>query len=102
MDNVVECIGDLAELRWKFPIGALIDSARDVPQEVIDGLETLQEITGFLCYDAPDLLWAFVKAMGIADAVGQRLEKTQFADPDPNANSPLVRDLIWQWKQDAK
>ncbi len=99
MDNVVECIGDLAELQWNFPIGALLDSAQGLPQEVIDGLEKLQQAVGMLVSDGPDILWAFAKAMEITDKVGQRLEKTPYADPDRMAYGPLVRDLIWQWKE---
>jgi hypothetical protein len=102
VDNVVECIEDLAELEWKFPVGAIMDSA-DLPQEVRDGLKKLNEVAGFLCYEAPGLLWEFVKAKGIADEVGARLERTPYATTDPrSAYGPLVRDLIWHWKQDSK
>ena len=97
VDNVVECIGDLAELEWKFPIGSLIDN--NLPQEVRAGLEKLQQAVGMLVLDGPGILWAFAKVMGITDQVGQRLEKGQY---DAAADSPLVRNLVWQWKQDAK
>ena len=99
VDNVVECIEDLAELEWKFPIGTIMDSAQNLPQEVRDGLEKLQQAVGMLVFDGPDILWAFAKAMEITDKVGQRLEKLPYVDSD---RSPLVRDLIGQWKQDAK
>ena len=39
VDNVVECVGNMAELEWKFPIGSLIDN--NLPQEVRAGLEKL-------------------------------------------------------------
>ena len=102
VDNVVECIEDLAELEWKFPIGTIMDSAQNLPQEVRDGLEKLQQAVGMLVSDGPDLLWAFAKAMGITDKVGPRLEQTRYATDDPRcAYGPLVSDLIWQWKQEG-
>ena len=94
VDNVVECIEDLAELEWKFRIGTIMDSAQNLPQEVRDGLEKLQRAVGMSVSDGPNILWAFAKAMEITDEVAQRL--------DVDSNSPLVRDLIWLCKQDAK
>jgi hypothetical protein len=96
VDNVVECIEDLAELEWKFPIDTIMDSAQNLPQEVRDGLEKLQQAVGMLVSDGPNILWAFAKAMDITDKVGQRLEELPYDDSD---RSPLVRDLIWQWKE---
>ena len=53
-----------------------------------------------LVSDGPDILWAFAKAMEITDKVGQRLEQTRYATDDPRcAYGPLVRDLIWRWKE---
>ena len=65
VDKVVECIGDLVELEWKFPIGSIIDN--NLPQEVRDGLEKLQAAVGMLVFEGPGILWAFVKAMGITE-----------------------------------
>ena len=103
VDNVVECIEDLAELEWKFPIGTIMDSAQHLSQDVQDGLEKLNAAVCVMCNEGPDILWAFVRAMGIADQVGPRLEEMLYATTYPDsAYGPLVSDLVWQWKQDGK
>jgi hypothetical protein len=97
-ENVVECIEDLAELGWKFPVGQIIDSAQNLPQEIRNGLEELQRACAVLVCDGPDILWAFAKAMEITDDVGQRLE-ARYVRRDGTVHSELVRGLIWRWKE---
>ena len=80
IDNVVECYGDLAELEWKFPVGSLIDEADHLPEEVIDGLESLAQAAAILVNNGPDILWAFAKAAGISDEVEAILDEQDARD----------------------
>lgn len=111
IDNVVECYGDLAELEWKFPVGSLIDDAGQLPkgvlisslidvadhlpEEVIDGLESLAQAVAILVNNGPDILWAFAKAAGISDEVTAILDERDARDKavkeDPNSLINMMR-----------
>ena len=95
IDNVVECYGDIAELEWKFPVGSLIDEADDLPEEVIDGLESLAQAAAILVNDGPDILWAFAMAAGISDKVAairdERDAREKAIAEDPNSLINMMR-----------
>jgi hypothetical protein len=74
IDNVVECLGDIAQLAWKFPISSLMDDEH-LPQEIEDDLEELARAAAVLVNEGPDILWAFAKAREIDDDVAAILDR---------------------------
>lgn len=55
LSDAEECLGDIEELGWKFPIGAMIDYARENGLAV-KRLERMQRAAAVLCNDGPDAI----------------------------------------------
>lgn len=71
--DAVECLGDIEQLQWKFPITSLMDHEH-IPQEVQDGLDRLAEAAAVMRHEGPAILWAFAEATGLADDVRALVE----------------------------
>jgi len=58
LSDAEECLGDIAELGWKFPVGTMIDYARQngLSAAVIERLERIQRAAAVLCNDGPDAI----------------------------------------------
>jgi hypothetical protein len=57
LSHAEECLGDIEELEWKFPIGAIIDYARENGlSAVIERVERIQRAATVLCSDGPDAI----------------------------------------------
>jgi hypothetical protein len=67
LSDAEECLGDIEELEWKFPIGAMIDyaSKNSLSVAVIERLERIQRAAAVLCNDGPDAIWGFANDAGL-------------------------------------
>ena len=90
LDDAQECLGDIAELAWKFPISSMIDYARQngLPEAIIARLEDMVEAAAKLVHRAPDAIWDFAKAAGMTDELTareqEREDEHRAAVEDPN------------------
>jgi len=97
LGDAEECLGDIEELEWKFPIGAMIDYAREngLSVAVIGRLERIQRAAAVLCGDGPDAIWAFANDAGMTDTLvareQQRQDERRRIQEDPNS---LVSRLL--------
>lgn len=66
--DIVECLGDIEQLQWKFPISSLMDHD-DLSQEIQDSLDRLVEAAAVMRNEGPNILWAFAAATDLADDV---------------------------------
>ena len=57
-----ECLEDIETLAWKFPVGSMIDYARerDLPLAMINHLEDMQRAAATLVLYGPDALQDFI------------------------------------------
>jgi hypothetical protein len=74
LSDAEECLGDIEELEWKFPIGAMIDyaSEKGLSVAVIERLERLRRAAAVLCSDGPDAIWGFANDAGMTDTLVAR------------------------------
>ena len=74
LGDAEECLDDIEELEWKFPIGAMIDYAREngLSAAVIERLERIQRAAAVLCNDGPDAIWGFANDAGMTDTLVAR------------------------------
>src|SRR6478609_9347129 len=79
LSDAEKCLGDIEELEWKFPIGAMIDYAREngLSVAVIERLERIQRAAAVLCNDGPDAIWGFANDAGMADTLVAREQQRQ-------------------------
>jgi len=58
LSDAEECLGDIEELEWKFPIGTIIDYAREngLSVAVIERLVRIQRATAVQCSDGSDAI----------------------------------------------
>jgi hypothetical protein len=79
LDDAQECLGDIAELAWKFPISSMIDYARQsgLPEAIIARLEDIAEAAAKLVHHAPDAIWDFAKAAGMTDELTAREQERE-------------------------
>ena len=91
LSDAEECLGDIEELEWKFPIGAMIDYARNngLSVAVIERLERIQRAAAVLCGDGPDAIWGFANDAGMTDTLvareHQRHDEHRRIREDPNS-----------------
>ena len=97
LGDAEECLGDIEELEWRFPIGAMIDYAREngLSVAVIERLERIQRAAAVLCNDGPDAMWGFANDAGMTDTLvareQQRQDERRRIEEDPNS---LVSRLL--------
>ena len=97
LDDAQECLGDIAELEWKFPISSMIDYARQngVPEAIIACLEDMAEAAAKLVLHAPDAIWDFAKAADMTDELTAREQEREDAHratvEDPNGPFQMMR-----------
>jgi hypothetical protein len=90
-------LGDIEELEWKLPIGAMIDyaSKNGLSVAVIERLERLRRAAAVLCSDGPDAIWGFANDVGMTDTLvaqeQQRQDERHRIQEDPNS---LVSRLL--------
>jgi len=79
LSDAEECLGDIEELEWKFPISTMIDYAREngLSAAVIERLERIQRAAAVLCNDGPDAIWGFANDAGMADTLVAREQQRQ-------------------------
>ena len=124
---VMQCYRDAKSLGDQYPIGQLIDHAErlpegtppirelifsapkeyldTLPEEVVDGLKFLGTAAGHIVYDTPGILWAFAKAVGIDDEVGEHLDEQEARErvisEDPNSPTNRMRRRYQEMKQQS-
>jgi hypothetical protein len=79
LSDAEECLGDMEELEWKFPIGAMIDyaSKNSLSVVVIERLERIQRAAALLCNDGPDAIWGFANDADMTDTLVAREQQRQ-------------------------
>jgi hypothetical protein len=91
LGDAEECLDDIEELEWKFPIGAIIDYAREngLSVAVIERLERTQRAAAVPCSDGPDAIWGFANDAGMTDPLlareQQRQDERRRVQEDPNS-----------------
>ena len=91
LSDAAECLGDIEELEWKFPISTMIDYAREngLSVAVIERLARIQRAAAVLCNDGPDAIWGFANDAGMTDTLVAREQQRQDAhrriQEDPNS-----------------
>ena len=91
LSDAEECLGDIEELEWKFPIGAIIDYAREnsLSVAVIERLASMQRAAAVLCNDGPDAIWGFANEAGMTVTLvareQQRQDEHRRIQEDPNS-----------------
>jgi hypothetical protein len=91
LSDAEECLGEMEELEWKFPIGAMIDYARNngLSVAVIERLEHIQRAATLLCTDGPDAIWGFANDADMTDTLvareQQRHDEHRRTREDPNS-----------------
>ena len=91
LSDAEECLGDIAELGWKFPVGAMIDYAREngLSVAVIERLVRIQRAAAVLCNDGPDAIWGFANDAGMTDTLvaweQQRQDEHRRIREDPHS-----------------
>src|SRR6185436_5039012 len=89
LSDAEECLGDIEELEWKFPIGALIGYASEngLSVAVIEHLERIQRAAAILCSDGPHAIWGFANDAGMTDKLvaqeQQRQDERRRIQEDP-------------------
>ena len=97
LSDAAECLGDIEELEWKFPIGTMIDYAREngLPVAVIERLDRIQRAAAVLCNDGPDAIWGFANDAGMTDTLvareQQRQDERRRIQEDPNSLVSMLR-----------
>ena len=96
LSDAEECLGDIAELGWKFPVGAMIDYACEngLSVAVIERLERIQLAAAVLCNDGPDAIWDFANDAGMTDTLlarEQRQDERRRIQDDPNSLVSMLR-----------
>jgi len=79
LSDAAEYLGDIEELKWKFPISTMIDYAREngLSVAVIERLERIQRAAAVLCNDGPDAIWGFANDAGMTDTLVAREQQRQ-------------------------
>ena len=97
LSDAEECLADMEELEWKFPIGAMIDYAREngLSVIVIERLERVQRAAAVLCNDGLDAIWGFANDAGMTDTLVAREQQRQHERrrirEDPNSLVSMLR-----------
>ena len=96
LSDAEECLGDIEELEWKFPISTMIDYAREngLSAAVIERLERIQRAAAVLCNDGPDAVWDFANDAGMTDTLlarEQRQDERRRIQEDPNSLVSMLR-----------
>jgi hypothetical protein len=102
VSDAEECLGDMEELEWKLPIGAMIDYASEngLSAAVIERLERIQRAAAVLCNDGPEAIWGFANDAGMTDTLVAREQQRQAErrgiQDDPNSLvSKLRQKATW-------
>ena len=92
LDDANECLGDIKELSWKFPTGALIDYAHrnGLSASVIEDLEKLGTAAAVLvCGEGEEGIWNFAREAGMTDELTAWVQDEEEAlrrfEEDPNS-----------------
>ena len=91
LDNADECLEDLEELEWKFPIGVLFAYAQraGLPPEILEALAAVETAAGILRGEGADAVWAFAHAAGMTEELrarqAEKAERRRRIEEDPNS-----------------
>ena len=94
LDNCREWYQHTPEADDHFPIGCLVEHAKDnnLPQDVIDELITLGEALNTVFLNGPEIIKAFVTAIGMTEDMDQLLAAHQAGD------EAKIREILWATK----